>query len=43
MLATGAFSPLTGFMGEADYVRARDEMRLASAIAVVDSDHAGRR
>jgi len=32
MLASGAFSPLTGFMGEADYVRSRDEMRLASGI-----------
>ncbi len=32
MLATGAFSPLTGFMGEADYTRSRDEMRLASGI-----------
>ena len=32
MLATGAFSPLTGFMGEADYVRSRDEMRLASGV-----------
>ncbi len=32
MLATGAFSPLTGFMGEADYARSRDEMRLASGI-----------
>ena len=30
MLASGAFSPLTGFMGEADYTRSRDEMRLAS-------------
>jgi sulfate adenylyltransferase len=30
MLASGAFSPLTGFMTEADYVRSRDEMRLAS-------------
>jgi sulfate adenylyltransferase len=30
MLASGAFSPLTGFMGEADYVRSRDEMRLQS-------------
>src|SRR5258707_1925657 len=30
MLASGAFSPLTGFMGEADYTRVRDEMRLAS-------------
>ena len=31
MLASGAFSPLEGFMGEADYVRSRDAMRLASA------------
>jgi sulfate adenylyltransferase len=30
MLASGAFSPLTGFMGEADYVRSRDELRLQS-------------
>ncbi|MGH7813757.1 MAG: sulfate adenylyltransferase [Candidatus Binataceae bacterium] len=32
MLATGAFSPLTGFMGEADYTRSRDAMRLASGV-----------
>jgi len=32
MLASGAFSPLTGFLGEADYVRSRDEMRLASEV-----------
>jgi sulfate adenylyltransferase len=32
MLASGAFSPLTGFMGEADYVRSRDEMRLAAGV-----------
>src|SRR5271168_1738327 len=32
MLASGAFSPLTGFMGEADYSRARDEMRLESGV-----------
>jgi sulfate adenylyltransferase len=32
MLSSGAFSPLTGFMGEADYTRSRDEMRLASGI-----------
>jgi sulfate adenylyltransferase len=32
MLATGAFSPLTGYMGEADYARSRDEMRLASGV-----------
>lgn len=30
MLASGAFSPLRGFMGESDYVRSRDEMRLAA-------------
>jgi|YelNatPaOPRAMG01_1025707.scaffolds.fasta_scaffold09037_4 sulfate adenylyltransferase len=32
MLASGAFTPLEGFMGEADYVRSRDEMRLASGV-----------
>ena len=32
MLASGAFTPLVGFMGEADYVRSRDEMRLASGV-----------
>jgi sulfate adenylyltransferase len=32
MLASGAFSPLTGFMAEADYLRSRDEMRLASGV-----------
>jgi sulfate adenylyltransferase len=32
MLATGAFSPLTGYMAEADYVRSRDDMRLASGV-----------
>jgi sulfate adenylyltransferase len=32
MLASGAFTPLTGFMSEADYVRSRDEMRLASGV-----------
>src|ERR1035437_3688558 len=30
MLASGAFSPLTGFLGEADYIHSRDGMRLAS-------------
>ncbi|HZP46830.1 MAG TPA: sulfate adenylyltransferase [Candidatus Binataceae bacterium] len=30
MLASGAFTPLTGFMTEADYVRSRDDMRLAN-------------
>jgi sulfate adenylyltransferase len=32
MLASGAFSPLEGFMGEADYVRSRDAMRLGSGV-----------
>jgi sulfate adenylyltransferase len=32
MLATGAFSPLAGYMEEADYTRSRDEMRLASGV-----------
>jgi sulfate adenylyltransferase len=32
MLASGAFTPLTGFMGEADYTRSRDEMRLSSGV-----------
>jgi sulfate adenylyltransferase len=32
MLATGAFSPLTGYMIEADYLRSRDDMRLASGV-----------
>src|SRR5690348_9118505 len=32
MLASGAFSPLEGFMGEADYVGSRDAMRLASGV-----------
>jgi sulfate adenylyltransferase len=32
MLASGAFSPLTGFMDEADYGRSRDELRLASGV-----------
>jgi sulfate adenylyltransferase len=29
LLANGAFSPLRGFLGQADYERVRDEMRLA--------------
>jgi sulfate adenylyltransferase len=32
MLATGALSPLTGFMGEKDYRSVLDEMRLASGL-----------
>jgi sulfate adenylyltransferase len=32
MLASGAFSPLMGYMAEADYLRCRDEMRLASEV-----------
>ena len=30
MIAVGAFSPLTGFMGKADYESVRDTMHLAS-------------
>ena len=30
MLASGAFTPLSGFIGEADYIRSRDQMRLTS-------------
>jgi sulfate adenylyltransferase len=29
LLATGAFSPLSGFMGKADYERVLEEMRLS--------------
>ncbi len=32
MLAIGAYSPLTGFMGKADYERAVTEMRLANGL-----------
>ena len=32
MLASGALSPLTGFMGPADYARVVDEMRLANGL-----------
>jgi len=32
MIATGAFSPLTGFMRRADYDRCIDEMRLANGV-----------
>jgi sulfate adenylyltransferase len=32
LIATGALSPLEGFMGEADYVLVRDQKRLASGL-----------
>src|SRR4051794_15528949 len=32
LLLNGAFSPLDGFMGRADYERVRDEMRLGSGV-----------
>ena len=32
LIATGALSPLTGFMGRADYERCVDEMRLTSGV-----------
>ncbi len=33
LIANGAFSPLEGFMGEADYKRVVEEMRLANGLA----------
>ncbi|MFL6331979.1 MAG: sulfate adenylyltransferase [Pyrinomonadaceae bacterium] len=32
LIATGAYSPLEGFMGEADYVSVRDRLRLANGL-----------
>lgn len=32
LLGNGAYSPLTGFLGEADYVSVRDERRLANGL-----------
>ena len=32
LIAQGALSPLEGFMGEADYVLARDQRRLANGL-----------
>ena len=32
MIAIGAFSPLTGFMGQADYTRVVEEMRLSNGL-----------
>ena len=43
LLATGAFSPLDRFMGQADYERVVAEMRLADGVALPDSDHAAGR
>ena len=42
MLATGAFSPLEGFMNRADYARVVDEMRLAEPSRFPDSGDACR-
>ena len=49
LIATGAYSPLEGFLGEADYLSVRDRMRLASGTAwslpvtlSVTKDEAGR-
>jgi sulfate adenylyltransferase len=41
MLASGAFTPLTGYMAEADYVRSRDDMRLASNLPWPIPNNAG--
>ncbi len=43
MLASGALSPLTGFMGSDDYERVVDEMRLANGLAVGVAGLPGRR
>ena len=43
MLASGAFTPLTGFMGEADYLQQPRQHAPRIGRAVVDSDHARRR
>ena len=40
LIATGGFSPLTTFMGKADYERVLHEMRLADGTALPASHHA---
>ena len=42
MLLNGAFSPLEGFLGEADYRRVLSDMRLDERRALADADHARR-
>ena len=42
LLAVGAFSPLSGFMNEADFRSVLDTMRLARWHAVPDADHFAR-
>ncbi len=39
MIAIGGFSPLTGFMKQADYDRVSTEMQLANGVALVNPHH----